>query len=299
MTGVQTCALPIFVYVGARTGLGLPDSGTRTVNPSLGDSLGCQSIDTAFDPNRCIVSPTAAGSDPTLVGKTILLLGDSQAGAASDGVAAAANQLGMTFAIWYNNGCPVFPRPTDERADCPYFQSHLADVISLTQASVIVVANSSTLYTTRGPQRGGVTIRLESGKLAKNYDEAVGSWTEGLRNILGSDPFRTIPVILMQEVPPSDFTRVSLLRRTARDSVVSLKYFYDRNHVVEEEKLALEDLQNVDILDPTDVICPGGQCRTVLGGDSIYTDQYHLSPYGSRLLANEFESHIVLLLGGS
>ena len=240
--------------------------------------------------------PTAQGFDASNAKKTILLIGDSQAGAASDGVAAAANQLGMKFAIWYNNGCPVFPRPSEEREDCPFYQSHLVDLISLTQPSVIVVANSSTLYTTRGGQRGGVTIRLESGGLAKNYEESVQSWTEGLRAILGSNLFRSIPILLLQEVPSSDFRRVSLFRKTAQRSIVSLKYFYDRNHVIAEEKLYLENSQNVDILDPTDIICPDGQCRTVLGDQSIYSDQYHLSPFGSRLLADEFKSHFIQLL---
>jgi peptidoglycan/LPS O-acetylase OafA/YrhL len=285
--------------VGAKTGLGLPNNGSRTVNPSLADVLGCQATDEVFDPTRCVIMPTATGSNAANINETILLIGDSQAGAASDGVAAAANQLGMKFAIWYNNGCPVFLRPTDERDDCPFFQSHLTDVISMTQPSVIVVANSSTLYTTRGAQRGGLTIRLESGGLAKNYEESVQSWTEGLRAILDSNLFQSIPVLLLQEVPSSDFTRVSLFRKTAQGSVVSLKNFYDRNHVIAEEKLYLKNSQNVDILDPADIICPDGQCRTVFGDQSIYSDQYHLSPFGSRLLANEFKRHIVQLLGSS
>ncbi|MHB1090403.1 MAG: SGNH hydrolase domain-containing protein, partial [Ilumatobacteraceae bacterium] len=87
-------------------------------------------------------------------------------------------------------------------------------------------------------------------------------------------------------------------RRTAQGSVVSLKYFYDRNHVVSKERLYLENLQNVELLDPAGVICPDEQCRSVLEEQSIYADQYHLSPFGSRLLVNELKSHIIGLLSG-
>ncbi len=282
----------------AETGLGLAKGGTRIVNPSLADTLGCQATDQVFDPTRCVVMPTKVGSEASRI-ETILLIGDSQAGAASDGVAAAANLLGMQFATWYNNGCPVFPRPTDERDDCPFFQSQLPDVILQTQPSVIVVANSSTLYTTRGAQRGGLTIRLESGGLAKNYEESVQSWANGLRVIFESDTFRSIPVLLLQEVPSSDSARVSLIRKTPSGSIVSLDYYFDRNHVIAEEKMYLENLPNVDILDPADIVCPNGQCKTVWGDQSLYSDEYHLSPFGSRLLANEIKSHIIQLLGRS
>lgn len=286
------------VIVAARTGLGLPSSDTRDHNLSFADVLGCQATDEMFNPTRCVVLPNAGDASVANNAKTVLLIGDSQAGAASDGVAAAANQLGMKFAIWYNNGCPVFPRPTDERDDCPFFQSQLRQLISLTRPSVIVVANSSTLYTTRGAQRGGLTIRLDSGGLAKNYEESVQSWVEGLRAILDSDLFSSIPVILLQEVPSSDFTRVSLFRRTVQGSVVSLNYFYDRNHVVSKERLYLENLKNVELLDPADVICPNEQCSSVLAGHSIYGDQYHLSPFGSRLLTDEFTTLINRFIGG-
>ncbi|MHB1130128.1 MAG: acyltransferase family protein [Ilumatobacteraceae bacterium] len=286
------------VLVGAKTGLGLPRDETRAYNPSLADGLGCQATDETFDPSQCVVIPNASNTNIYSGEKTILLIGDSQAGAASDGVAEAANQLGMKFAVWYNNGCPVFPRPTEERDDCPFFQSQLPKVISMTRPSVIVVANSSTLYTTRGAQRGGLTIRLDSGGLAKNYAESVQSWAEGLRAILGSNLFSSAPILLLQEVPSSDFSRVSLFRRTAQGSVVSLKYFYDRNHVVSKERLYLENLQNVELLDPAGVICPDEQCRSVLEEQSIYADQYHLSPFGSRLLVNELKSHIIGLLSG-
>lgn len=286
------------VLVGAKTGLGLPRDETRAYNPSLADSLGCQASDEVFDPTRCVVMPTASGSSMSNREMTILLIGDSQAGAASDGVAEAANQLGMKFAVWYNNGCPVFPRPTEERDDCPFFQSQLPKVISMTRPSLIVVANSSTLYTTRGGQRGALTIRLESGGLAKNSAESVQSWVDGLRAILDSNLFGPVPVLLLQEVPSSDFSRVSLFRRTAQGSVVSLKYFYDRNHVISKERQYLENLQSVELLDPADVICPDEQCRSVLEGHSIYADQYHLSPFGSRLLTSELVSHISGLLIG-
>jgi len=200
----------------------------------------------------------------------------------------------MKFAVWYNNGCPVFPRPNDERDDCPHFLAELSNVIALLKPDVIVVVNSSTLYTTRGARRGGVEIRLTSGGLPKNYDEAVRSWVDGLRLVLSSDLFSSVPVVLVQEVPESfDSPRISLLRRTVNESRTPLRYFYDRNHVISAETGALKAIGNLQLLDPVTVLCPNAVCETILDGQYVYTDRYHLSPFGSRLLSDSLKVKIL------
>jgi len=292
--------VPLVVSVGvsraADTGLGLPVSAERVSNPSLGDVLGCQDDNQKFDVAKCVVDPPSEGTDAASYGKTVLLLGDSQAGAVSDGVAKAASELGMKFAVWYNNGCPVFPRPTDEREDCPHFLAELPKVIAILKPDVIVVANSSTLYTNRGAQRGGVTIRLANGGLAKNYEEAVRSWVDGLRLVLSSDLFSSVSVVLVQEVPESfDSPRVSLLRRSVNGSRTPLRFFYDRNHVISAEARALGAIENLQIFDPVATLCPNAVCETMLDGQYVYTDRYHLSPFGSRLLSDSLK---VMILNG-
>lgn len=290
--------VPLIVSVGvsraADTGLGIPESSARAINSSLGDSMGCQDDNQNFDAMNCVVDPAGQGSDTATSGKTVLLLGDSQAGAASDGVAKAASELGMRFAVWYNNGCPVFPRPTDERADCPHFLAELPKIIALLKPDVIVIANSSTLYTNRGAQRGGVTIRLANGGLARNYEEAVRSWVDGLRLILGSNLFASMPVVMLQEVPESfDTPRVSLLKTSVSESRTPLRFFYDRNHVISAEASGLKALENLQLFDPVATLCPNAVCETTLDGQYIYTDRYHLSPFGSSLLSDGLKVDIL------
>lgn len=292
--------VPLIVSVGvsraADTGLGLPVSSARVSNPSLADVLGCQVDNQKFDKAKCVVDPSSEGTKTTSSGKTVLLLGDSQAGAASDGVAKAASELGMKFAVWYDNGCPVFPRPNDERDDCPHFLAELPKVIALLKPDVIVVANSSTLYTTRGAQRGGVSIRLANGGQPKNYDEAVRSWVDGLHQVLSSDLFASVPIVLVLEVPESfDSPRISLLRRSINDSRTPLRFFYDRNHVISAEVSGLKAIENLQLLDPVATLCPNAVCETKLNGRYVYTDRYHLSPFGSRLLSDRLK---VMILNG-
>jgi len=290
--------VPLIVSVGvsraADTGLGLSVSSAKVSNPSLADVLGCQVDNQEFDVAKCVVDPASEGTETASSGRTVLLLGDSQAGAASDGVAKAASELGMKFAVWYNNGCPVFPRPNDERDDCPHFLAELSNVIALLKPDVIVVVNSSTLYTTRGAQRGGVSIRLANGGLPKNYDEAVRSWVDGLHLVLSSDLFSSVPVLLVQEVPESfDSPRVSLLRRTVNESRTPLRFFYDRNHVISAEASGLKAIENLQLFDPVAILCPNAVCETTVDGQYVYTDRYHLSPFGSRLLSDSLKVKII------
>ena len=177
--------MALLLLISTRTGFGLERDSLTSGGDSWADRSDCEMNGDSFPVNRCLVIENESN-------RTVLLIGDSQAGSLSDGVKKAALEIGLNFAVWYNNGCPVFPRPSIERQDCPKYLNELPQLINDLDPILIVVANKSTLYTTGGPQRGGVTISKANGKLVNSYQEAIEMWEIGIDEVLNETLIQSI-----------------------------------------------------------------------------------------------------------
>lgn len=281
--------LALTLLVGARSGLGITQESAKNGGDSWADRANCEMDGSNFDYSSCFVESSAnIGS--------VLLLGDSQAGSISDGVKKAADELNLNFAVWYNNGCPVFPRPSIEREDCQSYLEYLPNVIKEINPSLIIIANKSTLYTTGGPQRGGVTIAKGNGNLVKTYDEAIQMWTDGLIEVVNSEPFALRNILVIQQVPPTIYEGQTLLKPKLGDSPFDLRLSADRNELVKMEKSAINKYKHVHFYDPAVDLCPLDRCKTVVEEGRIYTDKYHLSPIGAIFLSDSLKESIGLAI---
>jgi peptidoglycan/LPS O-acetylase OafA/YrhL len=279
---VSQVLVACLVIVGASTTYGLKRQSLTGATGSWAYLANCQATEPIFPTDTCFIK----NGDAT---ETVLLIGDSQAGSISDGVKAASESLGINFAVWYNDGCPVFPRPTLERDDCEPFLDALPDLIKRLSPTVIIVANKSTLYTTGGAQRGGLTIAKQDGQLPKTYSESIQMWIQGLETQFRSDLFFGTKVILAQQVPTSKPVSPTLINRNQTDYSFSINSDQDRNQLIKNEKSALSEFKNVTILDPADSICPKGSCIVVEDGQNLYSDEFHLSPTGALRLKDQLE----------
>ena len=288
---VSQVLVACLVIVGASTAYGLKSQSLTSATGSWAYLADCQATEPIFPTDTCFIK----NGDAT---ETVLLIGDSQAGSISDGVKAASESLGINFAVWYNDGCPVFPRPTLERDDCESFLNALPDLIQRLSPSVIIVANKSTLYTTGGAQRGGLTISNQDGQIPKTYSEAIQMWIQGLETQFRSDLFIGTKVILAQQVPTSKPVSPTLINRNQTDYSFSINSDQDRNQLIKNEKSALSEFKNVTIFDPADSICPKGSCIVVENGQNLYSDEFHLSPAGSLRLQQQLASVLKETLTG-
>ncbi len=279
---VSQVLVACLVIVGASTTYGLKRQSLTGATGSWAYLANCQATEPIFPTDTCFIK----NGDAT---ETVLLIGDSQAGSISDGVKAASESLGINFAVWYNDGCPVFPRPTLERDDCEPFLDALPDLIKRLSPTVIIVANKSTLYTTGGAQRGGLTIAKQDGQLPKTYSESIQMWIQGLETQFRSDLFFGTKVILAQQVPTSKPVSPTLINRNQTDYSFSINSDQDRNQLIKNEKSALSEFKNVTILNPADSICPKGSCIVVEDGQNLYSDEFHLSPTGALRLKDQLE----------
>ena len=227
----------------------------------------------------------------------ILLIGDSQAGTFSDPLYAATKSLNLNLAVWFNNGCPIFPEPTVERGDCQSYLNALPELIVKLDPALIVIANTSTLYTTAGAQRGGLTITKENGKPPSTYQEAIDTWIDGLSNTLSTPELLSRRVVVIGQVPPSRFLSPSILRPKVSTQSFDLSSSSDRNLIIKREKGVVTRYSNSFLFDTADYLCPAGKCKYSVDGEDAYNDSLHLTVRGAMLLSEGFKAMLQLELG--
>lgn len=277
------------LMVGATTTFGLRETVAGGAKGSWAYTSGCQMSELPFPVEKCshLVEQSVG---------TVLLIGDSQAGAISDGVLSATNSLNLNFVVWYNDGCPIFPRPTEERSDCSNYQNSIPEVISIVEPDLIIVANKSSLYGMGSGQHGGLTIKNADGSTPDTYNETIQMWTYGVQEIFHSEEFSSSLILYFQQVPTSKPVSPTLIRRSQRNSSFDLSFSANRNKIIQVEKQALKSFTNITLFNPADNLCPNNRCFSSIDGNSVYSDEYHLSPYGANFLAPSIGQVIKQLL---
>ena len=277
------------LIVGATTTYGMREPIAEGANGSWAFASGCQMTELPFPIEKCshLVNQPKG---------TVLLIGDSQAGSISDGVLSATKSLNLNFVVWYHNGCPIFPRPTEERSDCADYQKSIPEVISTVEPDLIIVANKSSLYGMGGGQHGGLSIKNADGSTPDTYSETIQMWTHGIQEIFHTEVLGSSKILYVQQVPTSKQISPTLIRRSQKNSSFDLSFSANRNKIVQDEKQALNSFSNVTLFNPADYLCPNNRCSSSIDGNSVYSDENHLSPYGANLLAPSIGQVIKRLL---
>ena len=281
------CAVALII--GATSTYGLQQPAIGGANGSWAFASGCQMTELPFPIEKCshLVNQPKG---------TVLLIGDSQAGSISDGVLSATKSLNLNFVVWYHNGCPIFPRPTEERSDCADYQKSIPEVISTVEPDLIIVANKSSLYGMGGGQHGGLSIKNADGSTPDTYSETIQMWTHGIQEIFHTEVLGSSKILYVQQVPTSKQISPTLIRRSQKNSSFDLSFSANRNKIVQDEKQALNSFSNVTLFNPADYLCPNNRCSSSIDGNSVYSDENHLSPYGANLLAPSIGQVIKRLL---
>ena len=136
---------------------------------------GC--VNTDLDPVKCRFGPAAPA-------RTVLLVGDSQAYALADGVAAAAEQLGLGTVVTSHTGCPFLDRESSgvHNYPCRSWQQSIIDYALAEPPAAVVIANRSAGYV--HPEWNWRTAQTDSGGRAGSVSEAVDAWRAGLEPVI-------------------------------------------------------------------------------------------------------------------
>ena len=231
--------------------------------PSFGVLHGC------LNPNNSDIEPSCVVENGK-TNKTAFLIGDSQAGAASDGIARAAGLAQIDFALQSFDGCPPFPI---EDGDGCYTTRPITDqTIKDLDPQIVVVAVALNRY-------------IKSGQSIDQVPQFVLNYLEYIQHLAADGR----SVIVLLEVPevnisgqksilrPNFFTKATLLSNQVRREAW-------RNMV----KTELQGVPDVTVVDVDTIFCPSGICNPKQNGTLLYYNPQHLTVAGSDLLSPIF-----------
>jgi len=285
LTATFVVIVAISLNVSSRSGLGLASGSQFESTPSV-----AATCNLSLDQLELAPDCTIDGRNET----RLLLIGDSQAVALSDGFVEVAASLGASYRIAFGNSCPVHFRENQLWPGCQAIQRRIAMLTQEFSPTVVVVANASDLYVTRGGfGKPDARIPNEDGSFPDNYEEALKNWTSGLVQVMRADWLADRTVVYVQMPPVAPSRLPTLLQPRASATPFALSSSFDRNMVVEEEKKVLRSQPNVVILDPASVLCPNNLCTLATEEGPIYADKYHLNVRGARILAPELQRRII------
>jgi hypothetical protein len=228
----------------------------------------------------------------------ILLLGDSHASSASDGVAAAAKRLGMNFGVWAESGCPLLlDRSPYGHRSCPGWQEAALKAINVYQPEIVVIANRSSGYTPADGDKTWRVIATEDGSLPGTQAESLDAWEEGFEGLLDRLFTRhpTLHVLAFANVPEyppfSDFP-ISLIRRSPSPPIVGRNEVDELRQVLQNEVDVISRFPRASLFDAAEVFCDENICRA--GEDDVwwYMDGHHMNPIGSLILADSLSKKL-------
>lgn len=257
-------------------------------------AAGCTDVGADWSLERCTWSVDGSRG-------TVLLVGDSEAASVSDGVIAAANDLGYDAVVHSTSGCPFLDRVPVENAECSTLQPRLFELVAALRPDVVVFANRSAGYTRPSVPKGENwrTISTRDGGTPRNQRAALEAWGEGFEGAVRKVAALDAKVLVFAPVPeyPLDFiAQISVVRPHAAVPEIDLDYVDERRGpVLATETEALDALDAGAIFDPVPHLCTSS-CRPARDGDWLYYDAFHLSVLGSTSLTRPLADALDALL---
>lgn len=226
------------------------------------------------------------GGDPD-ANKTIMVVGDSHAQHWSGAVDVMATKQGWRWVLLTRPSCR-FGGPSETRGeDCEAFNTAASEYVLKRSPDALITLGSFSML---GED--------EDGRTAAEQEHIVPAYEEGVRPFLDAG----IPVVALRDTPrfvnppPECVDRHGAEASECQAPVEELL-------AKESPLLALEESgtlgENFSTMDMTDLLCPEGICKPVIGNVLVYMDQSHLTGVFARSAAAEFERRFLASLSVS
>jgi hypothetical protein len=238
----------------------------------------------------------------------VVLLGDSQAQSAADGLFQAGVELGVRVIGFQADGCPMSARSTVKESEwCPGVQNAYVDSIVRFNPDVVVIVNRYDQYVVEGSSNGPNDLRVPftNGKLPTSREEqlksVVGSLSEEVIAVRNLGPKVVVlletPTVLMPE--PNLLSKMFKSVRSAELNQ-ALEWNRVRDEIATEIRTKLNAIDGVQIVDPSSYLCNEyPKCSAVSSGLITHWEKQHLNRIGSLQLVPFWKKTIGPLVGVS
>ena len=254
---VVPLVLSLGLYKVAGTGLGIPVPDSKWLNFATQNN--CGEGNENWD-----VECEFGNDEPSF---TAVLIGDSNARSASDGVLEAVSALGGELLISVFSGCPLINNAVEP--DCKKLnKERLLKLQNLKPDLVFLVSNHAAYL----------------GEFSESQI------IEGFEQSLDFLAMNHIPTIVQGQIPDCFSSRsiVKVAFNKIYDCELSLQKQDERGRLLDASKnLTARQEKNV-FVDPTEIICSEADCQSLRNDSWIYSDMNHLSVNGSRMLTPIF-----------
>ena len=282
----------------AETGLGLAVEDTESLLVSLDNCRGRAIVENLDKP---------CSNDVVESDKLILLLGDSQAHSASDGLFKAAHDLGIHVIAFQADGCPMSARtPIAVSNWCRDVQRAYLDSVALYKPDVVVIVNRYDLYvnTKFSDSENDLRFASSDGSFPKSRDEQMTAVIDSLSDQVEAVRGLGSKVVLMLETPTVVMPAPNILSKVfspVRSSELrqAIRWNEVRDEIADRIIERFSGMADVVIADPAEGLCPTyPECFAVSGGNVTHWEKQHLNRVGSLNLV-PFWSEVLGELAGT
>lgn len=218
-----------------------------------------------------------------------LVWGDSHAAALVPALEEAAGKFGLSITQAGYSGCVPFARK-ENTPGCRAYNQRVTQLLSKDSFSDVVLVARWSLYV-YGERNGDTGASIHDPVTGK-YDRGVAEhlFFEGVSGLVQQLRANGHRVWLVKEVPLQEFnvpyrlSRLAMLGRPTNREGLPLAEHLERQAYISAvfAQIAGADPE-VQVLDPTPKLCDAkGWCRVERGGQSLYTDDNHLSRVGTQ-----------------
>jgi peptidoglycan/LPS O-acetylase OafA/YrhL len=232
----------------------------------------CESMEDA--PPKELMDPYCMATADEDYDGTILVLGDSHSQQWLGGLEPIAEERDYRV-ISVTMGACKFGAPSEQRrAECNEFNSTALNYAKKLKPDAVIVVGTDSHPTERN-------------------DTVVDGLAEAA-NELGTSG---IPVIAMRDNPRFDFNMISCVEKFGAASD-NCRFPLDQK-LADAESIAQQfsTMENVTLIDMTDLICPDGLCEPIIGNVRVYMDHNHLGSTYVESMKDELDRRLSDALG--
>jgi hypothetical protein len=207
----------------------------------------------------------------------ILLMGDSNARSASDGIAAAVQKHGLAVIFSVRSACPAIVDIGWSNPECESLNDSRFELIQNSRPDLVIIVNHWSNY-------------LES-----NTQVSELTWTQDHNRTINFLRQNQVPMIFQLQIPKcqASNTLLNKIRATFGDIGAYACDAEPRDHRVQQaigdnlKRKCDSEPRNCAIIDAEEIVC-SVRCQVFQNDRMIFCDQSHLCPSGSLAMANEW-----------
>ncbi|CAB3759870.1 hypothetical protein LMG29739_03264 [Paraburkholderia solisilvae] len=244
--------------------------------------------------------PTAWINKNSLGRADVVVIGDSHAGQYKTGLKQLIGDPYGKSVFFSTSSCLIMPGLTRFTPEtnwdrwCTEAMNNALSVLKRSPDATVILAEAWSFQIVRAATLDGHK-RLYDGY---DFDAAIGKmspYLDAFRKAIGNHP-----ILIVGEVPGAGvedaigcFRRPKYLHPGC-DRILSTS---EQDNPAQRVNRFLQQYasqhEGVSFASPFTALCDGTRCRTFQGGKVIYSDQFHLSKFGSELVVDSFESQLL------